>query len=95
MGSGHSLPSCPQLNPGISPLGGKDPIEEGLAPILRVGVQGEDILEHVKGKAVVGPGAQELSLEEGGPALLQHPLSTLIALQGKRDHGLGLVTSRG
>jgi len=69
----------------FSPLGGEDPVEDGVLPAVSHGLQDEHVLDDVEGEAVVGQRAQELGLQEGGPLLLQHALASLVALQGHQD----------
>ena len=73
-------------SPPCLPLGGEDPIEHGVLPAVSGGLQDKHVLDDVEGKAVVWERAQQLSLQEGGPLLLQHTLSSLIALQGHQEH---------
>lgn len=63
------------------PLGGEDAVEDGALPAVSHRLQDKHVLDDVEGKAVIGEGTQELRLQEGGPFLLQHPLTTFITLQ--------------
>ncbi len=65
----------------VLPLGGEDAVEDGALPAVSHGLQDEHVLDDVKGEAVVREGTQELGLQEGGPFLLQHPLTAFITLQ--------------
>ena len=68
----------------LSPLGGEDPVEHGVLPAVAHGLQDEHVLDDVEGEAVVGQRAQQLGLQEGGPLLLQDPLSSFVALRSER-----------
>ena len=68
------------------PLGGEDAVEDGALPAVSHGLQDEHVLDDVEGEAVVGEGTQELGLKEGGPLLLQHPLTAFITLQTGQVH---------
>ena len=65
----------------LSPLGGEDPVEHGVLPAVAHGLQDEHVLDDVEGEAVVGQRAEQLGLQEGGPLLLEHPLTPLVPLQ--------------
>lgn len=64
----------------LLPLGGEDSVEDGALPAVSGGLQDKHILDDVEGETIVGEGAQELSFQEGGPLLLQHPLTPFITL---------------
>ena len=68
----------------VLPLGGEDPVEDRVLPAVAHGLQDKHVLDDVEGEAVVGQGAQQLGLEEGGPLLLQDPLASLVPLQNER-----------
>lgn len=65
----------------LSPLRGEDAVEDGALPAVVHRLEDEHVLDDVEGEAVVGEGTEELSLQEGGPLLLQHPFTSFIALQ--------------
>lgn len=65
----------------LLPLRGEDPIEDGALPAVPCGLQDKHVLDDVEGKAIIREGTQELGLQEGGPFLLQHTLTSLITLQ--------------
>lgn len=65
----------------VLPLGGEDSVEDGALPAVSCGLQDKHILDDVEGKAIVREGTQELSFQEGGPLLLQHPLTSFITLK--------------
>lgn len=65
----------------LLPLGGEDAIEDGALPAVSHGLQDKHVLDDVEGKAVIREGTQELGFQEGGPFLLQHPLTAFITLQ--------------
>ncbi len=79
----------------VLPLGGKDAVEDGALPAVSHGLQDEHVLDDVKGETIIGEGTQQLSLQEGGPFLLQHPLTTFITLKTVQVHcGMLQTTSR-
>lgn len=65
----------------LLPLRGEDTVKDGALPAVSHRLQDEHVLDDVEGEAVVREGTQELGLQECGPFLLQHPLTSLITLQ--------------
>lgn len=73
----------------VLPLGGEDSVEDGALPAVCCGLQDKHVLDDVEGETIVREGTQELSFQEGGPLLLQHPLTPFIALPTtQRNQGL-------
>ncbi len=66
-----------------SPLRREDSVKHGVLPVLGAGRQHEHVLDYVEGEAIIRQRAQELSLQEGRPFLLQHPLASHVTLQHK------------
>lgn len=65
----------------LSPLRCEDAIKDRALPAVSHGLQNKHVLDDVEGEAVVREGTQELSLQEGGPFLLQYTLTSLITLK--------------
>lgn len=64
----------------VLPLGCKDSIEDSAVPAVSCGLQDKHILDDVERETIIREGTQELGFKEGGPFLLQHPLTTFITL---------------
>lgn len=65
----------------LLPLGGEDAIEDSAFPAVSHGLQDKHVLDDVEGKAIIREGTEKLGFQEGGPFLLQHPLTAFIPLQ--------------
>lgn len=66
-----------------SPLRRKDSIKHSVLPVLGAGRQHKHVLDYVEGEAIIRQRAQELSLQEGRPFLLQDSLTSHVTLQHK------------
>lgn len=64
----------------VLPLGGEDSVEDGALPAVSCGLQDKHVLDDVEGETIVREGTQELGFQEGGPLLLQHPLTPFVTL---------------
>lgn len=63
-----------------SPLGREDPIKHSALPVVWTGCQHKHVLDYVEWEAIVRQRAQELSLQESCPFLLQNPLASQVSL---------------
>lgn len=64
-----------------SPLRGEDTVEDCALPAVSHRLKNKHVLDDVEGEAVIREGTQKLSLQEGGPLLLQNSLPALITLK--------------